>query len=332
MEAGDITENSDLLLCIPAGWDAYISREFYEIHQRLATLGWKVMVVGEDEDNCILAAAREARVVLLWECYEIMERHAERFAALPTQVKRIAFCDDVHYFSEYRRAQRQRAFRWADLILATYPHKLIEWFPEIKKDIRWVPHSAASYFSPIFAPASDRVLLSGARTWPYPFRQFCAEKLSCDVCDVVDHPGYPGYPGDKNNKMKVNASAFSTVGAERYASLLRRYPAMLVCGSVFSYLVAKVFEGMASGCLIVADRTSLGAHLSALGLQEGQHYLGTDVLHVAKDAAEVQQIYRNDNDRWAMLTMNAAHEVARRHTTTIRAREIHELCTSETRN
>ena len=331
MESGDTDTIGDLVLCVPAGWDAYISREFHEIHQRLAALGWTVMVVGEADDRHILKRARSARVLLLWECYEILERYEQCFAELPRHVKRIVFCDDVHYFTAHRRAQRQRAFHWADVILATYPERVADWFAEERSKGRWIPHCAASYFTPIFAPASDRILLSGARTWPYPFRQFCAEKLS-DVCEVVDHPGYPGYPGDKNNRMKVNGNTFAEVGAERYASVLRRYPAMLVCGSIFNYLVAKVFEGMAAGCLILADRPSLSARLSALGFQEGEHYLGTDIFHVVEDAAAVQRMYHEDTLRWSMITANAARRTAAHHTTFIRAEEIHVLCSDEVGN
>ncbi|PTB21613.1 hypothetical protein C9I57_08270 [Trinickia symbiotica] len=163
----DIGESSEaappdaFVLCTPKGWDSYISREFHEIHQNLASLGWTMMVVDETDDERLRDVIRRARLVLLWECYEILERLADSFATLPKHIRRVVFCDDVHYFNEHRRAQRLRAFHWADLILATYPNKLTEWFPDVKKRIKWTPHSAASAFSPVFAPVFDRVLLSG---------------------------------------------------------------------------------------------------------------------------------------------------------------------------
>lgn len=266
--------------------------------------------------------------MLLWECYEILEQHCHFFSSLSKGIARVVFCDDVHYFTDHRRTQRQRAFEWADVILATYPHKLAEWFPRIRKSIKWIPHAAASYFMPIFAPACDEILLSGSRTWTYPFRQFCAAKLSRDVCHVVDHPGYPG---DSANSSRADAKALAEVGGARYAALLRLYPAMLVCGSVFGYLVAKVFEGMAAGCLIVADRDSLGAQLSALGFREGEHYVGTDIFHVIEDAAAVRQSFARGEPRWASITENAARKVREAHTTAVRARDIHSLCLNEVR-
>jgi hypothetical protein len=72
MESGDTAITAQLVLCVPAGWDTYLSREFHEIHQNLAALEWNVMVVGEVEDDCVLESMRRARVVLLWECYEFL--------------------------------------------------------------------------------------------------------------------------------------------------------------------------------------------------------------------------------------------------------------------
>jgi hypothetical protein len=54
--------------------------------------------------------------------------------------------------------------------------------------------------------------------------------------------------------MSADSSALLRVGRERYAELLHAYPAMLICGSIFGYLVAKVFEGMAAGCLTICER------------------------------------------------------------------------------
>lgn len=329
MEPIDADPNDDLILVVPTGWDSYISKEFHEIHRSLATLGWKLMVVDVASDEQLLESIRRAPSVLLWECYEFIERNSTALTALPRNIKRIVFSDDVHYFTAHRRSQRKRAFDWADVILATYPQKLVEWFPDVTKKIEWVPHAAASYFTPVFAPASDRILLSGSRTWPYPFRQFCAEKLSPDVCHVVDHPGYPGYPGDRANRMQADAEALAAVGGERYAGLLRRHPAMLVCGSIFNYLVAKVFEGMAAGCLILADRPSLGEQLTALGFCEGEHYLGTDVFHVTEDAAAFQRSFVDGDSCWSEITQRAEQHVAAHHTTAIRAKEIHALCIEE---
>jgi hypothetical protein len=327
-------ESSKLLLCVPAGWETYISREFYELQEGLVAIGWSKLVVDEAEDAVIVAAIHRARTVLLWEAYELLERNTEVLcnasALAEKQSRRIFFCDDVHHFSSHRRQQRLRAFNWADVSLATYPDKLLQWYPEIdKRKIKFTPHSAASYFKPAPSPSSDRILLSGSRTWPYPFRQFCHAKLPVTVCEVVDHPGYPGYPGDKANNTQTDPVAMLRLGGERYAALLCRYPAMLVCGSVFNYLVAKVFEGMAAGCLIICERASLGDRLATLGFIEGEHYIGTEFFHVIEDTIAIRDAFLRNDPMWKRMTESASRKISEQHTTSVRSTQIHRLCTEE---
>lgn len=324
-----LTEEGIFLLCVPAGWDTYISLEFYELQQGLVGCGWTKVVIDEVDDVVIIDAINRARVVLLWEAYELLERNASLLCnnSHSSNAKRIIFCDDVHFFTQHRRDQRLRAFEWAEIILATYPDKLKEWFPEVEKNkIRWTPHSAASYFNAdIFVPSSDRILLSGSRTWPYPFRQFCQAKLPESVCHVVDHPGYPGYPGDKTNSMQANASALMHLGGKNYAQLLRSHPAMIVCGSIFGYLVAKVFEGMAAGCLTICERTSLGERLTALGFIEDVHYIGTDFQTVIKDSIDIRDAFLRGDQKIKNI-VTAAHIRSAEHTTAARVVQIHNIC------
>jgi hypothetical protein len=323
---------NNLLLCVPKGWENYISCEFQEIHLHLQNLGWKKLIIDEESDDLILEAIRGADIVLLWEAYELIERHEELFfGQADHQQRRVFFCDDPHFFSSYRRHQRLRAFTWADAILATYPEKIKQWYPEIAHEkIHWTPHSVASYFYPEFSPTDDRVLLSGAKTWPYPFRQFCQLKLIKEVCDNIDHPGYPGYPGDKHNRQAANAEKMQQIGREKYGDLLRRYPAMLVCGSIFHYLVSKVFEGMASGCLVICERESLAPQLSALGFIAGEHYIGTDIFHVQEDVQQVRNIFLTNPEQWRITVEKAATKVQEEHTTLVRSHQIHSLSTCST--
>ncbi len=323
--------SNKLLLCIPSGWDTYISCEFYEIQQHLISLGWTKLIINEDSEELIINSIREAHTVLLWEAYELIARHENFFLRDPdlTNVKKIFFCDDPHYFTSFRRQQRLRAFIWADMIFATYPEKITQWYPEIEcEKIHWTPHSVASYFYPEFSPTDDRVLLSGSKTWPYPFRQFCELKLIKEVCDVIEHPGYPGYPGDPQNRHSSNAKQMQQIGREKYGDLLRRYPAMLVCGSIFHYLVSKVFEGMAAGCLVICERESLAPQLTKLGFIEGEHYVGTDIFHVQEDVQQVRNMFLTEPYQWRTTVENASAKAQKEHSTLVRAHQIHFLSTS----
>jgi hypothetical protein len=142
----------------------------------------------------------------------------------------------------------------------------------------------------------------------------------------VDHPGYPGYPGNRANRSVADPSALLRLGRDRYATLLQSYPAMLVCGSIFGFLVGKVFEGMAAGCLTICERASLGPQLSALGFEEGKHYIGTDLATVIEDVQRTRDAYLADPTHWEGITNAAAEKVSREHSTAVRAAQINSIC------
>jgi hypothetical protein len=102
---------------------------------------------------------------------------------------------------------------------------------------------------------------------------------------------------------------------------------MLVCGSIFGYLVSKVFEAMAAGCLVIAERSSLGERLSALEFIEGEHYIGTDFLHVIEDTMRVRDSFLRADPVWLNMVNNAMNKISAQHTTAVRAAQIHHICT-----
>ena len=65
-------------LCVPKGWDRYISCEFEELHNELEKLGWRKLIIDEIRDEEILASFGEFEVILLFEAYDFLERNKAR--------------------------------------------------------------------------------------------------------------------------------------------------------------------------------------------------------------------------------------------------------------
>ena len=65
MELTDRAPTGDFVLCVPKGWDAYISKEFHEIHWGLVELGWTVLIVEETDETTLRDVIHRARFVLL---------------------------------------------------------------------------------------------------------------------------------------------------------------------------------------------------------------------------------------------------------------------------
>lgn len=318
------------VLCVPSGWESYVSCEFHEIHCELESLNWKKIIVNGENDFEVLDEIACANVVIFWELYEFIERNEKYLLKISNPLKnackKIFFCDDVHYFTRHRQEQRIRAFTWADIIFATYPDRIRDWYPSINNEkIVWMPHSAAGIFYPGNAYRLDKILLSGSRSWPYPFRQFCNDKIPSYICDKINHPGCPGYPGDKLNKSESDSEKMKEVGRLEYGNVLRKYPAMIVCGSIFHYLVAKVFEGMASGCLVVCESTSLRDDLSKLGFIDGEHYIGTSYFSILSDVEKLKINFYENNLVYQEICNKALRMVMKSHTTIRRAEQINEF-------
>ncbi|MCY0389018.1 glycosyltransferase [Robbsia sp. Bb-Pol-6] len=319
--------HSGKILCVPQGWENYISCEFHEIHVKLESLNWEKIVVTGENDFEVFGKIAHAEVVIFWELYEFVERNEkhllEDYKSTKNSCKKIFFCDDVHYFTTHRQKQRTRAFLWADIIFATYPDRIRNWYPSVPTEkIVWMPHSAAGIFYPGNVYRLDKILLSGSRSWPYPFRQFCHERIPSDICDKISHPGYPGYPGDMSNKSESNSQKMKEVGRKAYGDLLRKYPSMIVCGSIFHYLVAKVFEGMASGCLVVCESASLQDDLSKLGFIDGKHYIGTSHFSVLNDVEKIKRNFFEKNFIYQEICNRALTMVMENHTTKRRAEQM----------
>jgi hypothetical protein len=84
---------------------------------------------------------------------------------------------------------------------------------------------------------------------------------------------------------------------------------------------------MASGCLVICDRTSLSYSLSLLGFVAGEHYIETDIFHVQEDAKSALDLYINKtNFLWDRIVKKAAKKVQSEHTTIARVAQIHAIC------
>lgn len=129
--------------------------------------------------------------------------------------------------------------------------------------------------------------------------------------------------------MMADEAHLVKVGREQFVEVLRNHPALLVCGSIFKYLVAKVFEAMAAGTLAICDIDTLGEQLTALGFQEGVHYLGTTIFTVYDDVKDFLDNWSMKRSYWTKVVSQAKEKVFKEHSTTVRATQIHNCIISK---
>lgn len=304
------------LLYVPHARHAYTSCEYEQLHLALERAGWQLVCGGG-----MTEAMADADILLLWRAYDapFADPALGRRDRSGHRPLRCFYCDDIHYFDRNARARLLAAFEWADLILAAHPQALLRWFPELAPDkVSWLPHSAAPCFEPLYRPQDACLLLSAGNGWRYPFRQFCQVMLPPALCaplDMADDEALPSLDAPAVRRARESRS-----------QLMHRFPAMLTCGSVFGYLPAAVFEAMAAGCLVVAERQSLAPTLARLGFVDGEHFIGTDLMHVCDDARTVLELFQHRGEQWRAMVERAAEQVLTRHTCAERAQQLHRTC------
>jgi spore maturation protein CgeB len=97
---------------------------------------------------------------------------------------------------------------------------------------------------------------------------------------------HPGYGGGGNGGGNVGASSTTKPHlGRRFAFHLNKYVACVTDGLHLNYVIAKVFELPAAGCLLLIN-ADLKAPLARLGMFDGAHYLSY------KDATELSWLVK----------------------------------------
>jgi hypothetical protein len=255
--------------------DHFRTREFSWIIRDLVTMhGWMNVEVarlsngpGVFRDKLRAELGGEPEVIVFWELYQFVARHADQIERLDC-LKAIVV-DDLHWRTEQARWSQMLTYMIVDLIFSTYAYVFHESYPEAREFARciWMPHSASpDFLVPYNHKPENALLLSGAISDRYTLRQ----KLKA-LCDdgqhrIVHHP-HPGpvWQFDHESDGRVGRA---------YGRLINRYRAAFTDCSIYRYTVAKHFEIPAAGALLLADRAVAGP-LEQLGFVAGEHYVAT---------------------------------------------------------
>ncbi|RLN49100.1 hypothetical protein BBJ29_004911 [Phytophthora kernoviae] len=204
----------------------------------------------------------------------LLQEYSKYFHELRTLGTIIAvWNDDLHYYDQFNPITlRDEILTKVDVLVGTYTYFMDEYFAALTNSVSerdlpltvWLPHSSG----PDFVNASfneypiNKILLSGklGSNW-YPLRHWLGiyQQDHRDIMDVYQHSGY--YVADNQSVI--------------YASYLRSYRAGITTTLIFQYVIAKIFEIPSTGALLAVNR-DVGPLLTALGMNEGEHYVGFD--------------------------------------------------------
>lgn len=190
--------------------------------------------------------------------------------------------DDPHWHaadvasSIQRRAEKGRNLALAERLISAQATHLPRFYNAVDPaKCLWVPHGAGfEFILPINPYPVARVLLAGLvhRFW-YPVRQILSDRASegDQRIAVYAHPGY--FPAEQSTPALIE-----TGGPLRnkhnldLAAAFNKHLACITDGSAAQYLLAKVFEITATGCLLLLH-VDMVQQMKLQGFSVGNHFL-----------------------------------------------------------
>lgn len=182
--------------------------------------------------------------------------------------------DDIHH-SYKIRSYRVPIFHKSKYLFLTYAYNFNNYYIELKNKhngVIFLPHSSCHDIKFNENPV-NKILISGHLNKEiYPDRDYIVNLSKTNEYNdklVYFKPDYNGYHIKEHDRDK-------TYGY-KYYNLLNNYICCVVDESVRNYILAKVFEILASGSLLLVFNKNTKHIYEYLGLYDGVHYLSTTI-------------------------------------------------------
>lgn len=171
--------------------------------------------------------------------------------------------------------------------------------------IYWFPHSAR-FITPFNQNPVNKILVSGRLNKQiYPFRYFMY-KMSKKYTFVEYLPVNVSY------RIKVDDPSY--IYGRRYVEYLNKYLACFTCEANKDrpYILAKNFEILGSGALLVAGNPISKKHFAELGFIDGVHYISVTMENVLEKIRYI--LDPNNREEIDQIRWNGYELVKLRHT------------------
>jgi hypothetical protein len=217
---------------------------------------------------------------------------------VPSTCKISYIIDDLHTGGEVKAA-RLRNYKRVHKIFATYAYCFNKFYPEIPNNmIEWLPHSSR-YIIPFNKNPINKILVSG-RVNPkqYPNRFKIVNISEKNNFIHYEKPKLNGYRAKNDNDIK------NRIYGEKFYKILNKYLICFTCDASSSrpYIVAKHFEILASGSLLLACNPNTKKEFESLGFIDGEDYISCNQFNMnekilwLQDSTNLEEINRIRNN------------------------------------
>ncbi len=233
--------------------------------------------------------------------------------------KLVVILCDIHHGKSIKN-YRKPVIEKATYVLNNYGYLFEKYFPKHKGNI-FFPHSIAYKINFNHNPI-QKILVSGhSNKEIYPNRHIMIEKSKQNNNIYYHSPDYSGY--------RISDSDSNKTFGKKYYNLLNKY---LCCFTDDAndnrpYIVAKFFEIMGTGSLLLACNKNTKNEFSNLGFIDGVHYISCDTDNIDD---KIKFILNSENkDEINKIRYNGYLLVNQKHDYIYRAHEINKLLNNE---
>ena len=229
--------------------------------------------------------------------------------------------DDIHHSSRIK-SYRRPIFKRAKYLFLTYAYNFLNYFSDIRRDVIFFPHSASYQISFNERP-TNTILISGHRNQEiYPDREY--------LIGLSEDPKYKSklkYYSPDYSGYRIKESESGKTFGSKYYQLLNGYICSVVDESIRNYILAKVFEILAAGSLLLVINGNTKPIYRDLGLYDGVHYLSAS----REDIRDKIDLIVDPANRFLIdrIRLNGFNLLYRKHYYTNRAEFMHKILNNE---
>lgn len=237
---------------------------------------WTVVTTHElprlSVNNLLSKFGKLPKVVLVWMNLKYIQQNIYFFKTISRNKKEynILTCwyfDDIHN----NTINRRKVIQYVDIVLNSYQYYLHNYYSEVINESYWFPHSVNEILVEKInfnKNPENKILLSGSISEHiYPARYKLSLLASNDTrIEQLSHPGY------SQVKSKHNLCGYN------YYKHMNNYFACFTCCAFENrpYIVAKFFEIISCGSLLLAYDAPVKNYLKQLGFIDGINYISCD--------------------------------------------------------
>ena len=192
-------------------------------------------------------------------------------AKIPKGTKIFLIIDDIHHRGETKKL-RIRNMKIVSGVFSTYAYCFNKYYP-VMNNTYFTPHSAA-FTCKFNEKPIEKLLLSGRliRYDLYPFRHiiYNKSKTNKNIQYLVPNVSY---------RFTEKTKKPTAIYGQKFVDQMNRYLACFTCDASQSrpYIVAKHFEILASGSLLVAGNINTKHAFEELGFKDMEHYIAVTI-------------------------------------------------------